>query len=41
MMQELMVKILSSVMLNETGQKNLNYDLQCGDACQLMITSMV
>ena len=41
MMQELMVKVLSSVMLNETGQKNLNSDMQCGDACQLMITSMV
>jgi len=41
MMQELMVKVLSSVMLNETGQKNLNSDIQCGDARQLMITSMV
>jgi hypothetical protein len=41
MMQELMVKVLSSVMFNETGQKNLNSDIQCGDARQLMITSMV
>ena len=41
MMQELMVKVLSSVMLNETKQKNLNSDLQFGDAHQLMITSMV
>jgi hypothetical protein len=41
MMQELMVKVLSSVMLSETGQKKLNSDLQCGDASQLMITSMV
>ena len=40
MMQYFMVKVLSSVMLNETGQKNLNSDLQYGDACQL-ITSMV
>ena len=40
MMQELMVKVLSSVVLNETGRKNLNSDLQCGDACQL-ITCMV
>jgi len=48
MMQELMVKVLSSVMLNETSvmlneteQKNLNSDLQFGDAWQLMITSVV
>ena len=41
MMQELMVKVLSSVMLNETGQIKLNSGLKCGDACQLMITSMV
>jgi hypothetical protein len=41
MMQELMVKVLSSVMLNETGQKNVNTDIQHGVACQLMITSMV
>jgi len=41
MMQDLMVKVLSSIILNETGQKKLNSDLQCGDACRLMITSMV
>jgi hypothetical protein len=41
MMQELMIKVLSSVMLDDAEQKNLNSDLQCGDACGLMITSMV
>jgi len=41
MMQDFMVKVLSPIMLNETGQKNLNPDLQSGDACQLKITSMV
>jgi len=41
MMQDLMVKVLSSVMLNETGQNNLNSDLQRGDTCRLIITSMV
>ena len=40
MRQELMVKVLSFAMLNERGQKNLNSDLQWGDACQL-ITRMV
>jgi hypothetical protein len=41
MMQELMGKVLSSVMCKETEQKNLNSDLQCGAADGLMITSMV
>lgn len=41
MMEELMVKVLSSVMCKETEQKNLTSDLQCGDADGLMITSMV
>jgi hypothetical protein len=41
MMQELMVMGLSSVMLDEAGQKNLNTDLQYRVACPPLITSMV
>lgn len=41
MMQELMVKVLSSVMFDDTEQKNPNSDLQFGDACGLMLISMV